>query len=273
MKAINYGLFLERFSIMVPIKKYLLNKFVLLFCFLLSTGLMAQKIDTLSPKKDSLVQTAQAPDSLYRKLMEYKVDTLESDSLTTKFLIKGDSAAVDAIDLEEVIVLGRLKFENPAARRRYLILQRKTRKVWPYATLAADRLVELNKRLEKIADKSDRKDYIKMIQRYLEGQFKEELKNLTKTEGQILVKLLYRQTGTTTYELVKEFRSGWSAFWYNTTAGFFNISLKEKYVPETVEEDFLIEDILQRSFRKGILEPQKPAIEIDFLELLEKWKG
>lgn len=235
--------------------------------------LLAQGKDSISQKKNAIIQGSAHADSLYRKLIGYHVDSLENDSVATKYIIKGDSVAVDAINLGEVIILGRLKFKNPKDRRRYLILQRKTRKVWPYATLAADRLVELNRRLAKIEDKSDRNDYIRMIQRYLESQFKEELKNLTKTEGQILVKLLYRQTGMTMYDLVREFRSGWSAFWYNTTASFFNISLKEKYLPETVEEDFLIEDILQRSFRKGILERQKPAIEINYLDILEKWNS
>lgn len=224
-------------------------------------------------KQDSLVRISQHPDSLYRNLLEFKIDGSEKDSLSKKFFIAGDTVAVDAIGLEEVLILGDVKFEDPMVRRRYLILQRKTRKVWPYATLASTRLVELNKRLAKIEDKSDRKDYIKMVQQYLESKYKEELKNLTKTEGQILVKLLYRQTGITSYELVKEFRSGWSAFWYNTAAGLFNISLKEKYRPLKEKEDFLIEDILQRSFRKGILERQKPAIEINYLDILEKWNS
>lgn len=241
-----------------------MNKLVFLI-FLMVQGLMAQDKDSLQV------------DTLYKDNAKWKEDTLyedtfAKDSVNTKYIIEGDAVPVDAIDLGRVIVLSRLKFNNRADQRRYLILQRKTRKVWPYATMAAERLTELNARLAKIEDKSDRKKYIHMIQKYLEDQFKEELKNLTKTEGQILVKLLYRQTGITTYELVREMRSGWNAFWYNTTAGLFNISLKEKYLPETVEEDFLIEDILQRSFRKGILEQQEPAIEINYLELLGKWR-
>lgn len=223
---------------------------------------------------------AQTPDSLQRstfvkdsiKMSFREIDSMAKDSVPIQYIVMGDSVPVDAIDLDKVVVLGKLKFKNSEEQRRYLILQRKTRKVWPFATLAANRLEELNKRLEKIEDKSDRKKYIRMIQNYMEGKFKEKLKNLTKTEGQILVKLLYRQTGITTYELVREMRSGWNAFWYNSTAGLFNISLKEKYLPETVEEDFLIEDILQRSFRSGVLDSQEPAIEIDFLELLNKWR-
>lgn len=250
-----------------------MKKFVFFTLILIiSCHASAQKVDSTVVRKDSLMLEHKNSDSLYHELIEFKVNAVEKDSIDKKYIIKGDSIPVDAIGLGEIILLGKLKFANPKSRRRYLILQRKTRKVWPYATLASRRLVELNKRLEKIEDKSDRKDYIKMVQEYIENRYKEKLKNLTKTEGQILVKLLHRQTGITTYELIREFRSGWSAFWYNTAAGLFNISLKEKYEPLKVKEDFLIEDILQRSFRKGILERQKPAIEINYLDVLEKWQ-
>jgi len=153
-----------------------------------------------------------------------------------------------------------------------LILRRKTRKVYPYAKLAAERLTTLNERLEKIERKSARKKYTKIIHKYIENEFSAELKKLTRTEGQILVKLIHRQTGKTTFELVKNLRSGWRAFWYNTTAKAFNISLKEEFDPINEQEDYLIEDILQRSFQAKILEPQKSALDFKYLELTDKWK-
>ena len=116
-----------------------------------------------------------------------------------------------------------------------------------------------------------KKRYTKKIQKYVEGEFSTELKKLTRTEGQILVKLIHRQTGQTAYELVKELRSGWRAFWYNTTASMFDISLKREFDPINVKEDYLIEDILQRSFQAGRLERQKPAMEFDFYDLTDKW--
>ena len=70
---------------------------------------------------------------------------------------------------------------------------------------------------------------------------------------------------------MKELRSGWRAFWYNTTASMFDISLKREFDPVNVKEDYLIEDILQRSFQAGLLERQKPAIVFDFYELTDKW--
>ena len=197
----------------------------------------------------------------------------ETDTTDTEYyFVEGDSIARSAIFLEDVIVLSRLKFDDNTARKRYLILRRKTRKVWPYAKLAGERLVELNERLDSMQSKRDRKRYTKIIQRYVENEFKEELKKLTRTEGQILVKLMYRQTVQTTFELIKNYRSGLKAFLLNTTASFFDISLKEIYDPEDVQEDYLIEDILQRSFQAKILEKQEPAIELNFLELENKWR-
>ncbi|WP_324720946.1 DUF4294 domain-containing protein [Salinimicrobium sp. HB62] len=194
-------------------------------------------------------------------------DTLEYDY----FIIEGDTVAREHIDLDEVLILGRLSFENDLERRKYLILRRKTLKVYPYAKLASERLVELNSRLDQIKSRRDRKRYTKIVQNYIENQFSAELKKLTRTEGQILVKLIHRQTGVTTFDLVKELKSGWRAFWYNTTASFFDISLKEEYDPARNQEDYYIEDILQRAFQGKQLEKQPTALDFDFLELTNKW--
>lgn len=188
------------------------------------------------------------------------------------YIIKGDTIPKTSIDLDEVIVFKRLQFENKEKRRKYLILRRKTRKVYPYAKLASERLVTLNSRLDSIEGKAAKKKYTKIIHKYLEGEFSKELKKLTRTEGQILIKLIHRQTGETAFDLVKRLRSGWKAFWYNTTASAFDISLKEEFDPFNVEEDYLIEDILQRSFQAGILEAQPNALGFSFLDLSNKWK-
>lgn len=189
------------------------------------------------------------------------------------YIIQGDTIPRSAIDLNEVIVFKPLKFSSKEERRRYLILRRKTRKVYPYAKLAADRLVALNNRLDSIKSKSGKKRYTKIIHKYLENEFASELKKLTRTEGQILIKLIHRQTGETAFELVKRLRSGWKAFWYNTTASAFDISLKREYDPVNIEEDYLIEDILQRSFQSGILEGEDSVLDFEYWDLSDKWKS
>ncbi|WP_417236573.1 DUF4294 domain-containing protein [Bizionia paragorgiae] len=197
---------------------------------------------------------------------------VENDSIVMEYtLIDGDSIPVNAIDLNEVMLLHRLKFDNTLERRRYVILRRKTIKVYPYAILAAERLESLNERINSLASKRDKRVYARRIQKYIENEFSDELKKLTRTEGQILVKLVHRQTGMTTFDLIKDLRSGWRAFWFNTTATLFNISLKEEFDPVNVKEDYYIEDILERSFQSGVLKRQVPAIQFDFYELSNKW--
>lgn len=196
----------------------------------------------------------------------------EQDTIQREyFIVMGDSVVREVIDLDEVLILGKLKFKSDHDRRRYLILRRKTRKVYPYAKLASERLLELESRLDQIKTKRDRKKYTKIVQNYIEDQFSAELKKLTRTEGQILVKLIHRQTGVTAYSLIKDLKSGWRAFWYNSTASLFDISLKEEYHPESDQEDYLIEDILQRSFQSKILEPQPSQLDFDFKDLTNKW--
>lgn len=198
----------------------------------------------------------------------------EKDSTSVDYYyIDGDSIPVSIINLDPVVLMGKLKYGSKEDRVRYLILKRRTIKVYPYAKLAAERLVELNSRLETLKRKSDQRRYAKIIQKYIEEEFSEELKKLTRKEGQILVKLIHRQTGQTTFQLIKELRSGWRAFWFNNTARLFDISLKEEFNPLKVSEDYLIEDILERAFQDGKLERQKSAFPIDYLELTKKWSS
>lgn len=198
---------------------------------------------------------------------ERRVDSTE----TFFYIVKGDSIPREFIDLEEVVLLNKIEFNSKLDRRRYLILRRKTRKVYPYAKLASERLSTMTERLKTIEKKSERRKYTKRIQKYIEEEFSEKLKKLTRTEGQILVKLIHRQTGRTAFNLVKELRTGWRAFWYNTTASVFDISIKEEYRPFDIKEDYLIEDILERSFQANLLERQKPAFKIDYLDLTSHW--
>jgi len=199
-------------------------------------------------------------------------EPVEQDSTVVHYMIiEGDSIPVTEIELDEVLMLPNLSFKDRDARIRYVILRRKTLKVYPYAKLAAERLEALQERLETLTKKREKKKYAKVIQKYIEDEFSAELKKLTKTEGQILVKLIHRQTGKTAFELIKELRSGWKAFWYNNTASLFDISLKREFVPIDVEEDYLIEDILQRAFQNEQLKRQRPAFDIDFYACANKW--
>src|SRR5690606_38260437 len=95
------------------------------------------------------------------------------------YIVEGDTIAREMISLDEVYLLNDLKFVTKEDKRRYLILRRKTRKVYPYAKLAAERLITMNERLKTIEKKSLKRKYTRRIQNYIEGEFSDRLKKLT----------------------------------------------------------------------------------------------
>ena len=183
------------------------------------------------------------------------------------------AAGETMIDLEEVLFFGNQPFfKDEEQRKKYELLRYRVRKVYPYAKMAADKLYKIERTLDTLPNQRQRKRYTKQIQEDAEARFTDELKKLSRSQGRILIKLIYRQTGYSAYDLVKNLRSGWRAFWYNNTAWFYDLSLKSTYAPERVEEDFWIEDILLRAFSQGELEMQPPAIGINYEAIEKKWR-
>ena len=183
-----------------------------------------------------------------------------------------DSIPNSGIRLKEVVLFQPLRFKSMNELRNYVILRNRTLRVYPYAKLAADRLDTLTSRLEGIEKKKQKKIYIKRIEQFIYDEFEEELKKLSRSQGRILIKLVHRQTGATTHELIKELRSGWKAMVYQTTASFFKLSLKDTYDPESIYEDFLIEDILQRAYGDGLIELDPTALSYNLDNLYTLWK-
>ena len=186
------------------------------------------------------------------------------------FIIKNDSLT---IPLDEIFVLNKRKFDSSKERKYYYWYTKKVRKAYPYAKLAAEKMTELNLTLDSIKSKRKRRKHVKKVQKYLEGEFTDQLKKMTRTEGRILIKLVNRQTGETMYTLIKDYRNGLKAFMYNTSAKLFKLNLKNKYKPKEIALDFLVEDILQRAFIDGTLERQEPYEPIDYFELQNHWKN
>lgn len=197
---------------------------------------------------------------------------ISTDSIPKKEIVndENDTIVKDPILLEEVVV-----YKNkltPEEKKAFLLLQNRVYKVYPFAKAAAERLTVLNKNMDKLKTNKEKKKYFKIVEDYMENEFTGQLKKLSRKQGQILVKLIHRQTGYTTFELIKDYKSGWKAFWSNNTARLFDINLKTKYQPYEVNEDFLIESILDRAFTRGRLMPQKSATPVDIDELTDYWE-
>lgn len=201
-----------------------------------------------------------------------KAQETKKDSTVIYYLIENDSILRTSLDLEEVVITGVKSTKEDDDRKKFLLLQQRVLKVYPYAKLAADNLTRLNLNMNKFKTDREKKKYFKIVESYLENEFEEQLKKLSRKQGQILVKLIYRQTGKTTYTLVKDLKSGWKAFWASNTAKVFDIDLKTEYDPFSVTEDFLIESILLKAFNEERLQRQNPAVPIDYAELSRVWK-
>lgn len=196
---------------------------------------------------------------------EVKKDSIKSETYSEE----NDTILGDAIELEEVII-SKNKLDAESLKQFHL-LQNRVYKVYPYAKIASERLVALDKNMSKMKTAKEKKKYFKIVEDYIETEFTGKLKKLSRKQGQILVKLIYRQTGRSTFDLVKDYKSGWKAFWASNTAKLFNINLKSKYAPYDVNEDYLIETILVRAFKSGRLVEQPSANPVDYDKLSDYW--
>jgi len=181
-----------------------------------------------------------------------------------------DSIKMDTILLNDVS-FSKVKMD-PEQKKQFLLLQNRVYKVYPFAKTASDRLSLLNKNMGGLQSTKEKKRYFKIVEDFINNEFKDKLKKLSHMQGQILVKLIYRQTGISTYNLIKDYKSGWKAFWSNNAARLFDINLKEIYEPLNNNEDYLIETILYRAFSNGRLQEQQAANPVDIDELNEHWE-
>lgn len=199
-----------------------------------------------------------------------EIDSLLFNIEDYVFVNPGDTLT---IKLNEFSLLPKHKFKSRNDIRYYLWFRRKVYKAYPFAQIASKRLDSLNVRLERIKSKSKGRKYTKLVQKFIEGEFTDQIKKMTTTEGRILIKLIHRQTGETAFQNIKVLRSGWKAFWYNTTANVFKLSLKTEYHPESDNEDFLIEDVLQRAFQDDKLKVQASKLTFNFNKILAERKA
>lgn len=195
---------------------------------------------------------------------------IQQDTVKMGYVLTAkDTVFNDTIQLEEVVIYKEKL--DPEAKKQFVLLRNRVYKTYPYAKLASERLTILNKGMANLKTNKEKRRYFKIVEDYLSNEFEATLKKLSRKQGQILVKLIHRQTGTTTFELVRTLKSGWKAFWSNTTARMFDINLKTPYVPYEDNEDYLIETILVRGFDSGRLIYQSPAKPIDYNNLNDFW--
>ena len=144
----------------------------------------------------------------------------------------------------EVPVFAARTFKSDKDRLAYFKLKRDVRKAYPYAVLASVKLREYDAILANIPE-NKQAPYLKKTEKELKEQFESDLKNLTQGQGKILIRLINRETGMTTFKVIKEYRGGFSAFIWQSFSILWGNNLKWKYDPSH-GEDLLIEGIIQQ---------------------------
>ena len=144
--------------------------------------------------------------------------------------------------IEDVVVTARRTFKSEEDRLNYLRLERNVLRVLPYAIYAQKRYEQLDREIALAASSREEKRLISACEEEIKEKFRTEIKNLSISQGAILIKLVQRQTGNSSYELVKEMKGGLSAFFYQSVAKVFGHNLKSVYDPE---EDYEIENIIR----------------------------
>jgi hypothetical protein len=125
---------------------------------------------------------------------------------------------------------------------KYSKLVRDVKKVYPYAVTVSIKLKDYNDALSKMSDEAERKKYMKEVEQELKDEFTDDVENMTLSQGIILLKLIDRETGNSSYDLVKELRGAVRAIFWQALARFFGANLKVKYDP--TGDDKNIEEIV-----------------------------
>ncbi|OYD42867.1 hypothetical protein CHT99_06605 [Sphingobacterium cellulitidis] len=144
--------------------------------------------------------------------------------------------------IEEVVIYAKRTFKSEEDRIKYLRLRRNVIRVLPYAIYAQKRYEQLDRDLALANSRREEKKLIKECEREIKEKITSEVKNLSVSQGKILIKLIERQTGNTSYDLVKDMKGNISAFLYQGVAKIFGHNLKSTYDPR---EDYEIENIIR----------------------------
>ncbi|MCB9360984.1 MAG: DUF4294 domain-containing protein [Flavobacteriales bacterium] len=193
--------------------------------------MVAQQVDT----NDLLKST----DTSIVEVVEQK---RPDGTVVQAFVVDGDttySYTFSPVRIVAVRPYGDVEKDKEFRRLRYHVV-----KVYPYAKLASAKLNMYNEELTKIKSNRKRRLLLKKREKELKEEFTEVIKKMSVTQGRVLVKLIDRETGESTYDIIKEMRGGFKAFIYQGVARLYSANLKSRYNPQENEEDEMIERIV-----------------------------
>lgn len=185
----------------------------------------------------SILGTANAQDKTLPTPKLGKNDTIRT------FLVEYDGEMIPWMPLSEVAIRDARIFKTEADRKAFRLLKYNVYKVIPYAHFAGDRYRKLQRDLAMTGDKRKQKELMKQCEEDIKTKFA-EVKNLTISQGEILIKLVDRETENSTYDLLKDMKGGLKAFMFQSVARIFGHNLKQKYDRDEQRD---IEAILQEA--------------------------
>lgn len=165
----------------------------------------------------------------------------QQDTLTA-YVLSGDTLMTKELPEIRVLPKPRTEFKNRRQRRYYGRLTRDVKKTLPYAKLAGVLLVQVNDSLQHIENKKEQNAYLKTVEKELLAEYEPALRKMTIRQGRLLIKLVDRECQITSYEVVRIYRGGFSAFFWQGVARIFSNDLKSVYDP--YGEDALVEEVV-----------------------------
>ena len=170
----------------------------------------------------------------------------KTDSLPDRFYVlqnvDRDGEKLPEIEIREVTITGRRKFFDGFQYWRYERLVYNVRKVYPYAIIVREKLKEVNDALEKLPDDKGKRKFFKELEKQVFRDYEDDMREMTITQGRLLIRLIDRETENTSYDIIREYRGKISASFWQGIARLFGTNLKEEYDP--YGDDFLIEKII-----------------------------
>ena len=157
----------------------------------------------------------------------------------------------DTIYLSELPEIEIFEFSSIDDRVKYYKLKRRVYKTYPYALIVKKKLKEIEKSLDTIPKRYKKRKYTKMITNWLKKEYSQEIKKLSMNDGKILVKLIFRETNLSAYNIIKIHRGNINAFLWQNVARLWDNNLKQEYDPVNVREDMFIEHIILQAKLMG----------------------
>ena len=157
-------------------------------------------------------------------------DTLPGRSFLLQ-KVKRDGVTLPEVEIKEVTVLAHPSITNKRDLRKYERLVYNLKKVYPYALMVRIKLNKVNEDLMNVKSEKERKDYLKNVEKNIFAQYEGDMRDMTITQGRLLIKLIDRETQNTSYTLIKDYRGKVAAAFWQGIARIFGTNLKEEYDP------------------------------------------